>query len=103
MFFETNMLAPSPDIKFTRTSSGREGTSPQVDREPSPYRGLRLRDHNEDLIRLHTTESEAHMQPVRAGGYGAEIESVSSSKPWGFFMQNGAEQLLVNKVLVIQL
>lgn len=98
------MLPPSPDTQFTRPVDGREGASSQASRAPSPYRGLYLWDQEEDLIRLHTPESEAHIQPVRARAYGAEIENASSSKPWGFFMHYGAEQLLVNNtLLVIQL
>lgn len=75
------MLPPSPDLHFTRSVGGREGASSQAPRAPSPYRGLHLWDHDEDLIRLHTPEPEAHIEPVRARGYGAEIENVSSSKP----------------------
>lgn len=75
------MLPPSPDLHFTRSVGGREGTSSQAPRAPSPYRGLHLWDHDEDLIRLHTPEPEAHIEPVGGRGYGAEIENVSSSKP----------------------
>lgn len=75
------MPPPSPDPRFTRSVGGREGASSQASRAPSPYRGLHLWSHDEDLIRLHTPEPEAHIQPVRAREYGAEIENVSSSKP----------------------
>lgn len=75
------MLPPSPDFQFNRFVGGREGASSQASRAPSPYRGLHLWDQDEDLIRLHTPEPEAHIQPVRAQGYGAEIENVMNSKP----------------------
>lgn len=76
------MTPPSPDLHFTRSVGGREGASSQAPRAPSPYRELHLWDHDEDLIRLHTPKPEARIEPVRARGYGAEIENnLSSSKP----------------------
>lgn len=75
------MVPPSPDPHFPRSVGGREGGSSQASRSPSPYRALHLWDHNEDLIQLHTPNPGADIPPVRARGYVAEIENVSSRKP----------------------
>lgn len=82
------MPPPSPDNQFTRPVGEPEGASSQAN-APSPYRGLFLWDHDEDLFRLRAPESEAPLPQVRARAYGAEIENVSSSKPWGFFTHYG--------------
>lgn len=90
-----------PDIQFTRPVDGPEDASSQASRAPIPFRELFLWEHDEDLFRLPALESEVPLQQVRARGYGAEIENVSSSKPWGFFKHYGAEQLLVNNMPLV--